>query len=54
MVMVTDPAHFGPGMLKLLGTKPQLQQVSNMNLGQVSFLKIPIFLGYIILHRRFT
>lgn len=28
VVMVTDPAHFGPGMLKLLGKRPGVQEVA--------------------------
>lgn len=43
MVMVTDPVHFGPVMLKLLGRKQPWQGASGVGLGQVGFADIPIF-----------
>lgn len=43
VVMVTDPVHFGPVMLKLLGRKQPWQGASGVGLGQVGFADIPIF-----------
>lgn len=37
MVVVTDPAYFGPGMLKLLGRKQLKQGMGSVGLGQVGF-----------------
>lgn len=39
MVVVTDPAHFGPSMFKLLGRKQTQQGMSGLGLGQVCFAK---------------
>lgn len=37
VVVVTDSAHFGPGMLKLLGRKQSPPGMGGVGLGQVGF-----------------
>lgn len=40
MVVVTDPAHFGPSMFELLGRKQPRQGMSGLGLRQVCFAKV--------------
>lgn len=45
VIVITDPVHFGPGMLKLLGRKESPHGMSGVGLGQVRFAAVLISLS---------